>query len=175
MIAIADLVLTDDGNKSRPCHCIKRLSDFRRSTEKCHEIQSFLTRHVQATYALMSWENNEECNLSVKKPFNVRSQIHSSSLSGLLFNVTNNKVKIKPSVIYQSEVSYFFICPTLDFHWCSWVFPCTSRTFRRLVRKKGGINSEWQDTRIFPLTLNAKILISKRWKTTQDFFTRLQS
>ena len=62
---------------------------------------TFRTRHVQVTYALMSCKNNEECNLSVKKPFNVRSQIHSSSLSGLLFNVTNNKVKIKPSVIYQ--------------------------------------------------------------------------
>ena len=41
----------------------------------------FRTRYVQATYALMSCKNNNECNLSVEKPFHARSQIHSSSLS----------------------------------------------------------------------------------------------
>ena len=34
---------------------------------------TFRTRHVQATYALMSCKNNNECNLSVEKPFHVRS------------------------------------------------------------------------------------------------------
>ena len=35
--------------------------------------------------------------------------------------------------------------------------PCTSGTFRRLVRNlKGGINSDWQDTRIFPINTECK-------------------
>ena len=45
--------------------------------------------HLQGTYALMGCKNNIECvNLSVEKPFHVRSQIHSltSSLS------VNNKI-----------------------------------------------------------------------------------
>ena len=43
---------------------------------------TFRTRHLQAVYALMGYKNNIECvNLSVEKPFHVRSQIHSSSLS----------------------------------------------------------------------------------------------
>ena len=41
-----------------------------------------------------------------------------STLAILLFNETNNKVKIKPTVICQREMSCFFICPTVDFHWC---------------------------------------------------------
>ena len=147
---------------------------------------TFRTRHLQAIYTLMGYKNNIECvNLSVEKPFHVRSQIHSSSLSVknkitqcvssalllntppiknllsrvqeppdpitrvqvgsgveehvpspslvsqvnkvfqlfpsstqaiLLFNETNNKVKIKPTVICQREISCFFICPTVDFH-----------------------------------------------------------
>ena len=37
------------------------------------------------------------------------------------------------------------------------VMPYTSRKFRRLVRNlKGGINSDWQDTRTFPINTECK-------------------
>ena len=56
----------------------------------------FRTRYVQATYALMSCKNNNECNLSVEKPFHARSQIHSSSLSVIY--------KMKQCVSQQSRI-----------------------------------------------------------------------
>ena len=56
----------------------------RKYAMKCH---TFRTRNVQATHTLMSCKNSNEWNLTVEKPFHVRSQIHSSSLS------VNNKMK----------------------------------------------------------------------------------
>ena len=88
MIAIADLVLTihDWMTWMHPCHC-RRLSDFRGARKHAMKYPTFRSRHVLATYALMGWQNNNECvNLSVEKLFHLRSQIHSSSLS------VNNKI-----------------------------------------------------------------------------------
>ena len=66
-----------------------------------------------------------------------------STLVILLFNETNNRVRIKPTVIYQREI---YSCVFLFVQ--RWIFTdavmlCTSRTLRRLVRNlKGGINSD---------------------------------
>ena len=48
--------------------------------------------------------------------------------------------------------------------------PCTSRTFRRLVRNlKGGINSDWQDTRIFPINTECKNCHQQESKSCTTF------
>ena len=93
-----------------------------------------------------------------------------STLAILLFNETNNKVKIKPTVFYQREISCFSFVQRWIF--TDAVMQCTSRTFRRLVRNlKGGINSDWQDTRIFPINTEFK----NCHQTTQHLSTGLQS
>ena len=61
---------------------------FKGARKYAMKYHTFRTRYVQVTYALMGCKNNNECvNLSLEKPFQVRSQIHSSSLS------VNNKIK----------------------------------------------------------------------------------
>ena len=102
-------------------------------------------------------------NQSISNHFPVQSP-----LAILLFNETNNKVRIKPTVFYQREISCFFLFVQ------RWIFTdavmqCTSRIFRRLVRNlKEGINSNWQG--YSPLTPNVKIAINKSRRTTQHFF-----
>ena len=54
---------------------------FEGASKYAMKYHTFRPRHVQATYALMSCKNNNEWNLSVEKPFHVRNQIRSSSLS----------------------------------------------------------------------------------------------
>ena len=71
----------------RPYHC-RRLSDFQRRTEICHEIPYFPNQVRSSHLRFNGCKNNNECvNVSLEKPFQVRSQIHSSSLS------VNNKIK----------------------------------------------------------------------------------
>ena len=88
VIAIADLVLTipDCMTWIRPL--VDNCQFFKGARKYAMKYHTFRTRYVQVTYALMGCKNNNECvNLSLEKPFQVRSQIHSSSLS------VNNKIK----------------------------------------------------------------------------------
>ena len=75
----------------RPEYVLTTVDDcqiFKGAREYAMKYHTFRTRYVQVTYALMGCKNNNECvNLSLEKPFQVRSQIHSSSLS------VNNKIK----------------------------------------------------------------------------------
>ena len=65
---------------------------FKGARKYAMKYHTFRTRYVQVTYALMGCKNNNECvNVSLEKPFQVRSQIHSSSLS------VNNKIKHRVS------------------------------------------------------------------------------
>ena len=61
---------------------------FKGARKYAMKYHTFWTMYVQVTYALIGCKNNNESvNLSLEKPFQVRSQIHSSSLS------VNNKIK----------------------------------------------------------------------------------
>ena len=82
MIAFADLVLTKMTGWREYWSLLgcRRLSDFRRSTEICHEIPYFPNQACSSHLRSSGLYNNER-SLSVEKPFLVRSQIHSSKAS----------------------------------------------------------------------------------------------
>ena len=107
-------------------------------------------------------------NQSISNHFPVQSP-----LAILLFNETNNKVKIKPTVFYQREISCFLFVQRWIF--TDAVMQCTSRTFRRLVRNlKGGDKFGLTRQKDSPLTPKAEIAINMSRKTN-TFSTRLQS
>ena len=93
----------------------------------------------------------------------------SSTLAILLFNVTNNKVKLNQLSFTSARLVIFSFVQRWIFS--DAVMPSTSRTFRPLVRNlKGGINSDWQDTRKFPINTEYKNCHQQESKNYTTFF-----
>ena len=110
----------------------------------------------------MKGTNPSSSKQSISNHFPVKS-----TLAILLFNETNNKVKIKPTFFYQREISCFFICPTVDFHSCGYAMYFqdveTPRSqFKR--RDKFGL------TRIFPINTECKNCHQLESKIYTTFF-----